>query len=114
MSSISLLFLIACGIITLSPLTLLYDAGFGLSFCATLGILLFHKKVDDFFTKLGVPHSISPFFSVTLSATLGSLPITVFHFHTLSVGGILANILIAGLLGWILFMSVIYLILSLF
>lgn len=101
-------------LIIINPLSPLYDVWFGLSFSATLGILLFHKKIEYFSRKVSLPEWSLPFFSITLWATLGSLPIMVFHFGTIGLWSLVANILIAWILGWILFSSVLFLGVSFF
>lgn len=111
-SSMSILLCIGCILITFDPFLLLYDAGFWLSFWATFWILMFYDTIDAFFRKnLGLTY-ISWFFAITLSALGWSLPIMIYHFWYISIASILTNILIAPLLGWILFTAVIYLLLA--
>ncbi|MDD2694131.1 MAG: ComEC/Rec2 family competence protein [Candidatus Gracilibacteria bacterium] len=91
-----------------SPLSPVYDAGFGLSFGATIGILIFHNPLKSLWEKTRFPQSIFPFVSVSIGASLGSLPILIYHFGTIPVGSIVINILIAAVLGWILFTSILF------
>lgn len=91
-----------------SPLSPVYDAGFWLSFGATIGILIFHAPLKSLWEKTRFPQSIFPFISVSIGASLGSLPILIYHFGTIPVGSIVINILIAAVLGWILFTSIIF------
>ncbi len=84
---------IAWVLLLFRPDMLLYDASFGLSFGATLGIILF----GDYFSKQA---KHLPFFArffliaigIPLSATLGSLPALLYHFGAFSWVGIIANI----------------------
>ena len=107
-SSRAILALALIVLITISPLSPLYDPGFGLSFWATLGIILFHTKIASLGRKCHMPEWSLPFFSITLWASLWSLPVMVYHFGNIPVMSIIANILIASLLGWILFSSVLF------
>lgn len=92
----------------ISPLWPVYDAGFWLSFGATFGILVFHPYIEKFGGRFHLPKWCISLVSLSFGASLGSLPAMVYHFWTISLGGLVANILIAGLLGWILFASVFF------
>ncbi len=107
-SSRAILWLSLIILTCMSPLGPIYDPGFWLSFGATLGILLFHTKITALCDRISLPHSITSMLSVTFGATLWSIPIMIFHFGTFALSSILANILIAGFLGWILFSSVFF------
>lgn len=98
----------------MEPLSPLFDAGYGLSFGATLGILLFQKHTENYFKRLHVPSILRSALSLTIGATLWSLPIILYHFGSIAINSIITNILIAWFLGWILFSSTIFWILSLF
>jgi ComEC/Rec2-related protein len=92
----------------IEPLGPLYDAGFGLSFSATLGIILFQKNITRWLWKYHIPTLVSSSVAITLGASLWSLPILLYHFWEIPVWSIITNILIAGFLGWILFSGIIY------
>lgn len=111
-ASISILALVAFLFIIHDPLVLMYDAGFGLSFGATLGILLFHKKISEFLKNFVIPLWTKDTLAVTFSATLGSTPVLIYHFGEISSGIILTNILISFVIGWITLLSVFYIPLS--
>lgn len=51
--------------------------------------------------------------SVTLSATLGSMGMMIFHFGSMSILGIFANILVGGVMGILLILTTLYILLSL-
>lgn len=107
-SSISTLVL-AWFVLTLySPLAPIYDAWFWLSFAATIGILIFHDPIERIWKKTRFSRAILPFISASIWATLGSLPIMIYHFWMLPIWTILINVLIASVLGWILFLSILY------
>lgn len=107
-SSTALLFLLATIILIFEPLSLLYDASFGLSFGATLWIIVFNKYIENFIQKYCHINIISTSISVTLSATLGSAGAIIYHFGTFAIFGILANILIGGIMWILLIISTIY------
>lgn len=107
-SSISTLAL-AWFILTLySPLSPVYDAGFWLSFAATAGILIFRTPLEWVWKKTRFSPGLLPFISATLWATLGSLPVMIYHFWIVPFWTIIINILIACVLWWILFLSILY------
>ncbi len=92
----------------LAPLWPLYDAGFWLSFGATGGIFLFRNILKKIWGKTRFPPWWLPFFSLSIWASLGSLPILIYHFWTLTIGSILMNLLIESVLWWILFSAIVY------
>jgi ComEC/Rec2-related protein len=112
-SSISILFLVGWCILLYSPLALIYDAGFGLSFAGTLGILLFHPPLQSMLSYRYVPRFLIDIVGVTIAASIGSIVAIIYHFNTIPVFSLISNILISGFLGWILFSSVIYLLFAL-
>ncbi|WP_051986354.1 ComEC/Rec2 family competence protein [Clostridium amazonitimonense] len=71
------------------------DIGFSLSFLATLGIILFQKRIDK--TLYRLPSYLREPLSITLSAQIFSLPYMVFSFGTFNLGFILGNILLVPL-----------------
>lgn len=112
-SSIAILFLVWWGILLSSPLALIYDAGFGLSFAGTLGILLFHKYIWSRIKHQYIPKFVVDIISVTIAASIGSMVAIIYHFGTIPLNTIFSNILISGVLGWVLFSSVLYLLFAL-
>ncbi len=82
----------------------LFDVGFQLSFAATLGMILYAQPLQDAFQAWltsrwtvaperagAVAGPIGEYFLFTLAAQVTTLPLTVFYFHRLSLGSILAN-----------------------
>lgn len=78
-------------ILTFSP-SAIENIGFQLSFAAVIGITLLYapiKQKTDFFGS-----AISSTIAVSVSATLGTMPLMLYHFSRLSVYALLANIII--------------------
>jgi ComEC/Rec2-related protein len=95
-------------LIVIEPTAPLYDAGFGLSFAATLGIIIFEPSISHVTAKWHFPNWLRETLALTLWASLGSLPVLIYHFERIPVAGIIANVIIAGVLSWILFTSIVY------
>lgn len=70
----------------------LFNLGFELSFLATLGIILFNKKINRKLYKL--PGKIRKAVSVSLSAQIFTIPVLIYSFNELSLNFLLGNILI--------------------
>lgn len=66
------------------------DIGFMLSFLATLGILLYYKKILRVLYKL--PKNLNESLSITLSSQIFSVPYTAFNIQNFSSGFILGNV----------------------
>lgn len=112
-SSIAILFLVCICILISSPLALVYDAWFWLSFLGTLGILLFQPSIRGYTNFRYIPGFLSDIISVTIAASIGSMIAIIYHFGAIPLYTLVSNILISGVLGWILFSSVFYLIFAL-
>ena len=98
------LFLTAAIMNIFNPL-LLWDAGFQLSFMATLGILLYLDSLLEAFQKFSEKYlaqdivkklsgPVSEYVLVTLAAQITTLPVSIYHFERFSLSSFLANILI--------------------
>ncbi len=83
----------------------LWDAGFQLSFAATLGLILYAKPLKDWLvrrvTRFLTPEQAerltgptSEFALFTLAAQATTLPLTIYYFHRLSLASLVANPLI--------------------
>lgn len=105
--------MVGWSILLYSPLALVYDAGFGLSFAGTLGILLLHSPLGRILANGYTPRFLIDIVSVTLAASAGSIIAIIYHFSVIPLFTIVSNILISGVLGWILFASVLYLLFAL-
>jgi len=106
-------FLIAFPSISLSPFLILFfnplvlkrDLGFQLSFLASLGIILLKGHFEKIFNSL---------LATTLSAQIFCLPILVLNFSYIPFFSVLTNILVLPFLPYILALSWIYFIISIF
>lgn len=75
---------------------ILFNISFQLSYASTLGILLFAKSFSTLLSFL--PRIIRTSLSVSLSTMVGFAPLAAYHFGTVSMVGILANLLVCPLL----------------
>ncbi|WP_099187368.1 ComEC/Rec2 family competence protein [Tepidibacter mesophilus] len=112
MSALSLVGIILC---IINPF-IIYDIGVQLSFLATLSIIYFYDKIDKYVR--------CPLVSITLSASILTIPVVYYRFKIISNVFLITNILIVptvGILIGLIFMciffyyinfSIIYLILS--
>jgi competence protein ComEC len=84
---------------------LLWDAGFQLSFAATMGLVLYADPLQAACERLAerwlsqemarrIAAPISEYFLFTLAAQVTTLPIIAWHFHRISLSSMLANPLI--------------------
>ena len=78
------------------------DIGLKLSFMGTAGIVIFNKSITNFFIKLKIKQKIAEVLSVTFSAQLMIMPITILNFNTISLTFFISNILASPLLGIII------------
>lgn len=88
-------------ILLLNPKELL-SPGFLLSFSAVLSILIIYpilsEKVKNLRTN-NIMKKILLFFSVSLAAQLGTLPLTLIYFNKLSIVALLANLFVIPVIG---------------
>ena len=95
--------LAAAAIITLtSKPTLLFDLGWQLSYCAVAGILLARPVITLFNNKLWQAATVS------IAATLSTLPVVVSSFHRLPAFFLIANIVIVPLAALLLATALVY------
>jgi len=82
-----------------------WDAGFQLSFAATLGLVLYADPLQEWFTKQAqrlfseetagrIAGPVSEYLLFTLAAQVTTLPIIAYHFERVSLSSMLANPLI--------------------
>jgi|GEM_PF-2979605 len=67
----------------MNPLSLAYDIGLQLSFLSVICIISFGKQLTKFFGFLGA--FFDEAMSLTVAATIGTFPITLFYFGTFSL-----------------------------
>lgn len=77
----------------INPLSIAYDIGLQLSFLSVICIIAFGKHLTRFFSFLGA--FFDEAMSLTVAATIGTFPITLFYFGTFSLIGPLANLFAA-------------------
>ncbi len=93
--------LVAAGMALSNPL-LVWDAGFQLSFTATLGLVLYADPLSETFIRFAsrrlppetarrLAGPVGEYFLFTLAAQLLSLPVTMYHFRSFSLVAWIAN-----------------------
>ena len=113
-SSLRIIVLTAVIMVWQSPFILLYDAGFQLSFLATIGIILIYGPLSE---KLKITNDflgIKSIILVTLSAQLGVLGVLLYTFNSLSLISLLANVLILPFISAIMLGGILTVIASFF
>ncbi len=113
-SSLRIIVLTAVIMVWQSPFILLYDAGFQLSFLATIGIILIYGPLSE---KLKITNDflgIKSIILVTLSAQLGVLGVLLYTFNSLSLMSLLANVLILPFISAIMLGGILTVIASFF
>ena len=81
------------------------DIGLKLSFLGTIGIIVFNKNITEFFIRIKIKENIAKVLSLTLSAQLMIMPITILNFNTFSLTFFISNILASPLLGIIIILG---------
>ncbi|MBI2426529.1 MAG: ComEC/Rec2 family competence protein [Candidatus Kerfeldbacteria bacterium] len=89
--------LVGAGMVLVNPYVLLYDAGFQLSFLATLGLFTLSSRIERFVQWVPNHFMIRDSCVATLAATIATLPIMILTFHRMSFVAPLANVLILPL-----------------
>jgi competence protein ComEC len=84
--------------ITFSPLILIYDVGFQLSFLASLGIVLVYVPLSEKFNIKNDFLELKSIILVTISAQLGVMGILLYVFETFSPISLLANLIVLPLI----------------
>lgn len=115
---------ISLGIILIQNPYAITGVGLQLSYLGTIGIILFHKNVKQYFDNLKfiknnirikrnkrifkIIENLKDILSVTLSAQLMILPIMLYHFNVIGIYFIITNILVSIIIGPIMFLSIIF------
>jgi competence protein ComEC len=89
----------------MNPYVLFWDAGFQLSFLATLGLVYVSPVLKTWFIFKKIPVFLSAFldnFVSTLSAIIATLPFILFQFGTLSVVAPVVNMLVLWIIPWLM------------
>ncbi|MFA5211114.1 MAG: ComEC/Rec2 family competence protein [Patescibacteria group bacterium] len=88
-----------------NPYILVWDAGFQLSFLATIGLIYLSPVLNKYFIKVPEKFCLQENLVSTLSAIIITLPIILFQFGRLSIVAPFVNILILWILPWIMFLG---------
>ena len=112
-NSINNLFFAALVILIINPITLV-NTGFILSFCGTLGILLFSKPIVKQLSRFMNHKAAIESLGMTLSSQIILLPIISYTFHIISLISILTNLLIVPMWGSIMTLGFVTLFFSIF
>ncbi len=83
--------------LALNPSLLVFDAGFQLSFAATIGIIFIYPPLAEYLKKMPNMLEARSSLAMTLAALAATLPISVASFNQFSLISPLANILIVPL-----------------
>ena len=95
--------LVAAGMVLLNPSIIIYDVGFLLSFAALWGILYCAPRIIGLFSfSSSLLRGVWRLFVETFSAQIGALPVLLFFFSSVSLGGLVANIFILPLIPFIM------------
>lgn len=104
--------LAACIMIYLNPLILWYDAGFHLSFLATVGLIYFSEYTILIFKPFILPEQLKQVLSETTSAQITTTPYILTYFHNFSLIAPISNLLVLPLVPLSMLMGTIYLIIN--
>lgn len=97
----------------INPFVLVWDAGFQLSFLATIGLVYLLPILEAKFEKLPNIFSIKTLFLCTISAITLTLPLILYQFGRLSVVAPIVNILVLWLIPFIMLFGFLSVLLSL-
>jgi competence protein ComEC len=92
---------------------LIFNLGFLLSLSAVLGIVLIHPLIMRvFYTENKIGYYLMSSTSITLSATLTTLPLTLYIFHSFPSYFILANLILVPWSTFIMYLGIAFMFLS--
>ena len=93
----------------------IFDVGFQMSYAAVLGIILLFPKIQTVFPRIKwfLPRKIWELFVVSVSATIGTLPISLYYFHQFPSLFFLSNIVIVPFVGIIMGVGILVILLAL-
>jgi len=98
----NVLVLTAVGMTIQNPFVFIWDAGFQLSFLATMGLVYLSPIIEKHLSKLPNILGIKESLISTLSAIIATLPLILFQFGRLSIVAPVVNILILWIIPWIM------------
>jgi competence protein ComEC len=97
-----------------NPKLLLWNVGFQLSFLSILGLIYLSPILNHLLKDLIKYEAIRKSLSTTFGAYLFTLPLVLYYFGNLSLSAFLANILILGILPYLMFLGFIFIVFGLF
>ena len=92
--------LIVAGITLMINPMFLIDLGWLLSFASFIGIMIIGPTLTKYFYGERKPNAVASMIITTISATLMTLPITLYFYGTVSLISVIANLLILPTLPW--------------
>jgi competence protein ComEC len=98
--------------VLINPFTLIYDAGFQLSFLATLGLIITGNHLEKLFRFLPDQFGLREAFAMTFSAQLFALPVIMLNFRRLSIISPVANVLVVPFIPFAMFFGFVSVIIS--
>lgn len=101
---IDLLAISCIALLTQNPY-LMYHVGFQLSFAAAASLIFITPKMMKFLSR--IPKSFAVIVSSTAAAQIGVAPIIAYHFNQVSLIGLVANLFVLPVVGWILSVGII-------
>ncbi len=94
-------------ILTVFQANIILDIGFQLSYCAVISIIYFQPKIYSLYLpKQWIIDKIWILSSVSLSAQIGTLPLSLFYFHQFPVYFLLSNILVIPAASLIIYLGI--------
>ncbi len=98
--------------VLINPLILFYDAGFQLSFVATIGLVYLSPLLEKRLNKMPECWGLKEILVVTLSAIIMTLPLILYQFGRLSIVAPAVNILILWLIPFLMLFGFLAVLLS--
>lgn len=98
-------------ILAVSPFSI-YSAGFQLSVCAVLGIIIFANRLNPFTQAQFGKYQAASLVTVPIAAVLGTLPVTIMTFHTFPLIFCTTNCIISLLLPLLMFGAIAFIFLG--
>lgn len=101
-SPANLLMLAACLMVLQNPFILRWDAGFQLSFAATIGLAYLAPLGSSFLKNVSPLFGFKEIFIQTMSAIIMTLPLLLYQFGTWSIVAPIVNVLVVGLVPFLM------------
>ncbi|MBU2566633.1 ComEC/Rec2 family competence protein [Patescibacteria group bacterium] len=89
----------------IDPWLLMFDAGFALSFLATLGLIAWTPLFQKFFNFLPKNFGIQEVVTTTLAANIMTIPYIAFIFSRMSLAGLITNLVVVPIVPYAMLFS---------